>query len=58
MGVNRDRESRGTCQHKDTRSATIAGLKRTVCQRCGRVSVGFVKDVFAEERRQLGKHTA
>jgi len=58
MGVNRDRESRTTCQHKDTRSATIAGLRRTVCQRCGLVSVDFVKDVFAEQRKQLGKHTA
>lgn len=58
MGANRDRESKDTCQHSDIRSATIAGLKRTVCQSCGLVSVGFVKDVFAEERRQLGKHTA
>jgi len=58
MGVIRDRESRVTCQHLDTRSATIAGLKRTVCQGCGLVSVDYVRDVFAEERKQLGKHTA
>jgi len=58
MGVIRDRESRVTCKHRDTRSATIAGLKRTVCQRCRLVSVDYVKDVFAEERKQLGKHTA
>lgn len=58
MGVNRDRESRATCQHNEKRSATIAGLRRTVCLRCGQVSVDFVKDVFAEERKQLGKHTA
>lgn len=57
MGVNRDRESKATCQHEDTRSAIIAGLRRTVCQNCGLVSVDFVMDVFAEERRQLGKHT-
>jgi hypothetical protein len=57
MGVNRDRESRINCQHRETKSATIAGLRRTVCQSCGLVSVDFVKDVFAEERRQLGKHT-
>jgi hypothetical protein len=58
MGVKRDRESRDTCKHREVRSATIAGLRRTVCESCGLVSVGFVKDVFAEERKQLGKHTA
>lgn len=58
MDATRDRETRIPCRHEETRSATIAGLRRTVCQRCGRVSVDFVEDVFAEERKQLGKHTA
>lgn len=45
------------CRHKDTETTTTAGLRRTVCRRCGTVSIDYVEDVFAEERQQLGKHT-
>lgn len=58
MPANRGLGTKVQCPHKDTKTVTNAGLRRTVCQRCGFVSVHYVEDVFAEEQEQLGQHTA
>lgn len=49
----REMSSRIQCGHKRTKTITTAGMRWTVCQRCRSVTVVFVEDVFAEERKQL-----
>lgn len=41
------------CGHKPKTYTETAGIKRAVCDKCGNVSIDFVRDVFAEEREQL-----
>ena len=64
MAVRMIRETkprRGTetdCGHKLKTYTETAGIKRAVCDKCGRVSIDFVRDVFAEERKQLEREEA
>jgi hypothetical protein len=53
MRAKRGRHERVECRHRKKKSSETAGLRRTVCQRCGSVTVDFVYDVFAEEQEQL-----
>lgn len=53
--VKRGRHEKADCRHRKTKSSETAGLRRTVCQRCGAVTVDFLYDVFAEEQEQLGR---
>jgi hypothetical protein len=38
------------CDHPSEVRLEIAGLSRSVCESCGRVSVGYVKDHFRSSR--------
>ena len=49
----RGRHERLECRHRKKKSIETAGLRRTVCHRCGSVTVDFLYDVFAEEQKQL-----
>lgn len=51
--VKRGRHERVECRHRKKKSSETAGLRRTVCSKCGVVTVDFVYDVFAEEQEQL-----
>lgn len=53
MRAKRGRHERIECRHRKKKSIETAGLRRTVCQRCGSVTVDFLYDVFAEEQEQL-----
>ncbi len=53
MRAKRGRHERVECRHRKKMITETAGLRRTVCQRCGSVSVDFLYDVFAEEQKQL-----
>ncbi|MGD2100847.1 MAG: hypothetical protein PVG83_01300 [Acidimicrobiia bacterium] len=53
MGTKRGRHERIECRHRKKKVSETAGLRRTVCPRCKTVTVTFVHDVFAEEKRQL-----
>ena len=53
---NRGRHERIECRHRKKLATETAGLQWRVCQRCGRVSVDFLFDIFAEEQQQLDAH--
>lgn len=53
MRAKRGRHERVECRHRNKQSIETAGLRRTVCRRCGTVHVDFLYDVFAEEQSQL-----
>ena len=36
------------CAHQNTVTLEVAGLSRSVCESCGKVSVGYVSDAYAE----------
>lgn len=38
------------CSHTSELRMEIAGLSRTVCERCGRVSVGYIDDHLRRTR--------
>lgn len=38
------------CEHTDQVTFEIAGMSRSVCEDCGKVSVGYVEDHFSPER--------
>ena len=57
MSPKRGRHERVECRHRKKKSLETAGLRRTVCQRCGAVTVDFLYDVFAEEQEQLRQIT-
>ncbi len=57
MSPKRGRHERIECRHRKKKSLETAGLRRTVCQRCGAVTVDFLYDVFAEEQEQLRQIT-
>lgn len=41
------------CWHRKKSVTEVAGIQRRVCERCGRVTVTYLYDVFAEEQSQL-----
>lgn len=41
------------CGHKSEITLEIAGLSRSVCESCGRVSVSYVKDAYPSEWTEL-----
>lgn len=45
-----NRRSTATCEHAHQVSFEIAGMSRSVCEDCGKVSVGYVEDHFSPER--------
>lgn len=49
----RGRHEKVDCRHRRKKSIETAGLRRTVCQKCGAMTVDFLHDVFAEEQQQL-----
>ena len=49
----RGRHERIECKHRKKLTTETAGLQRSVCQKCGHVSVDFLFDIFAEEQQQL-----
>ena len=51
--VRRGRHERIECRHRKKKSIETAGLRRTVCTKCGTITVDFLYDVFAEEQAQL-----
>ena len=53
MRNKRGRHERVECRHRKKDRLETAGLRRTVCHKCGSVTVDFLRDVFAEEQRQL-----
>jgi hypothetical protein len=57
MSVKRGRHEKAECRHRKKKAIENAGLRRTVCQKCGSVSVDFLFDVFAEEQEQLRRLT-
>lgn len=38
------------CAHESQIRIEVAGMSRDVCERCGRVSVGYVEDHYKPER--------
>lgn len=42
----------GKCGHPAWVRLAIAGMSRSVCESCGKISVGYVEDHFAPERVQ------
>lgn len=53
LPLKRGRHERVKCRHRKKTVTETAGLRRTVCQRCGAVAVLFLHDVFAEQQKQL-----
>lgn len=37
------RQFTSECKHENQRRIEIAGMSRTVCQSCGRVSIGYLE---------------
>jgi len=37
-----------TCPHESQVTLEVAGLSRSVCESCGKVSVGYVSNAYAE----------
>jgi hypothetical protein len=56
MMFKRGRHERFDCRHRRKRVTETAGIQRRVCERCGRVTVHYLYDVFAEEQSQLNAH--
>ena len=46
------KRSTGTCDHESEITIAVAGMSRSVCESCGRVSVAYVEDHFNPERAQ------
>jgi hypothetical protein len=42
----RSREEPEPCQHEQVNVTANAGLQRTVCGKCGHVSLGYLHDTF------------
>jgi hypothetical protein len=55
--ARRGRHERTECRHRKKKSIETAGLRRTVCPKCGTITVHFLYDVFAEEQAQLRRLT-
>lgn len=53
MIFKRGRHERMECWHRKKSVTEVAGIQRRVCERCGRVTVTYLYDVFAEEQSQL-----
>lgn len=51
--LKRGRHERIECRHRKKAVTETAGLRRTVCQRCGTVTVQYLHDVFARQQEQL-----
>ena len=49
----RGRHERIDCKHRKNQKTELAGMQRSVCVKCGHVSVDYLFDVFAEEQQQL-----
>lgn len=51
MGFRFSTRQRATtlCGHTTEVTIEVAGLSRSVCESCGRVSVVFVKDIYPED---------
>jgi hypothetical protein len=51
MGFSFSTKQRSTalCKHTTEIKIEVAGLSRSVCESCGNVSVGFVKDIYPED---------
>lgn len=41
------------CAHSNEITTEIAGLNRSVCEQCGRVSVSYVKDAYPSVWKEL-----
>ena len=53
INQKRGRHERIECRHRKKQKSELAGIQRTVCSKCGHVSVDYLFDVFAEEQQQL-----
>ena len=42
--------STATCSHKSQMRIEVAGMSRSVCETCGRVTLGFVDNHFGDWR--------
>ena len=42
-----------TCLHTNQVNIEVAGMSRSVCESCGRVSVGYVGDAYSPEWVEL-----
>lgn len=42
-----------TCLHTNQVTIEVAGMSRSVCESCGRVSVGYVGDAYSPEWVEL-----
>ena len=42
-----------TCLHTSQVTIEVAGMSRSVCESCGRVSVGYVGDAYSPEWVEL-----
>lgn len=51
--TRQDRAPVEECAHEHRVKNGFAGLGRSVCEKCGHVSVSYLYDMFEEERRQL-----
>lgn len=45
-----NRRSTATCEHVHQVSFEIAGMSRSVCENCGKVSVRYIENHFSPER--------
>lgn len=54
--MKRGRHERYECRHRKKRVTETAGIELKVCEKCGRVNVNYLFDVFAEEQQQLEAH--
>lgn len=50
--LNNKRRSAANCAHDSQVTIEIAGMSRSVCEACGRVSVSYVDTHFTPERIQ------
>ena len=46
------RRSTSTCAHDSQITTEVAGMSRSVCESCGRVSVAYVENHYSPDRVQ------
>lgn len=53
FGFKAKQRTTETCPHTNQVTIEVAGMSRSVCESCGRVSVGYVGDAYSPEWVEL-----
>jgi hypothetical protein len=57
FGFKTKQRATETCPHTDQVTIEVAGLSRSVCESCGKVSVVYVGDAYPSEWVEMGRGT-